>query len=166
MSDQTSSIEVYAMQGGPAAAYYLGTYPKNRENFWSHEAQGIAHSDAQASWYISQNKVHSPYGTQIPRILKVPYTSDLNQSARPTEARQVWVQDLIAGPYDHVGDVDVANLGGVEYVFVPIDGGGQRPRMLVLRADTLECVVHDEVYSFGSNSVGWVAVSGPRLYTS
>ena len=164
-NNKTSSIEVFSNNGQPAAVYYLGTYPKNRENFWSHEAQGIAHSDAQKSWYISQNKVHSPYGTQIPRILKIPYTSDLNQSGRPTEAHQVWLQDVIAG-YDHVGDVDVANLGGVEYVFIPIDGGGQRPRILVLRADTLECVVHDEVYSFGSNSVGWVAISAGRLYTS
>jgi hypothetical protein len=42
VNDRTSSIEVYGMQGGPAAAWYLGDYPKNRENFWSHEAQGLA----------------------------------------------------------------------------------------------------------------------------
>lgn len=84
--NRASSIEVFANSGGPAAAWYLNTFPSNRENYWSHEAQGLAHSDAQASWYISQN--------QQPRILKVPYNENLNGLLRPGSATFVWLTDF------------------------------------------------------------------------
>lgn len=60
----------------------------------------------------------------------------------------------------------MASNSGVEYLFIPVDGGGLRPRILVLRADDLSCVAHDEVWTFGTNSVGWVAVPGNQLFTS
>ncbi|MGH9894722.1 MAG: hypothetical protein ACREA0_22630 [bacterium] len=60
----------------------------------------------------------------------------------------------------------MAANSGVEYLFIPVDGGGQRPRILVLRADNLTCVAHDEVWTFGTNSVGWVTVAGNQLFTS
>jgi hypothetical protein len=102
----------------------------------------------------------------MPRILKVPYSEDLNVSARPSSATEAWLTDFFSSDYSHFGDIDVAANSGVEYLFIPVDGGRLRPRVLVLRADNLSCVAHDEIRTFGTNSVGWVAVAGNQLFTS
>ena len=74
-NDQTSSIEVFAKLGATAATYYLGDYPSSRENFFSEEAQGVAH-DASA-WFL----------TTKDRVYRVPFSYDLNSKSAPNPVR-------------------------------------------------------------------------------
>jgi hypothetical protein len=77
INDQTSSIEIFPMMGGPAATEFVGNYPANRANFWSTDAQGSANDGA--NWFVVSSPPASRYGPRLdPLIFKVPLSYDLN----------------------------------------------------------------------------------------
>jgi hypothetical protein len=155
VDNKTSSIEVFPNGGHPIAAFYLGNYPNDRENFWSHEANGIAHDEE--NWFISQN--------EPARIIKVPFTYDLNeQNAPPGALTASLPQHLKDVGYQHFGDID--QFKGM--LFVPVDGGGNAPLIAVYNTSDLSFLAAHPLYRSRGVNVGWVAInpSTEELYTS
>jgi hypothetical protein len=102
----------------------LGDYPRNRENFWSQDAQGLAHDDA--NWFV----VKSP-GPPMPRppavlqgastaqIFQVPLSYDLGARGADGLDRDGIPRELRTMGYDHLGDPDQRS----GFLFVPIEDG-------------------------------------------
>ena len=112
VNDKTSSIEIFPMQGGPAATDYLGNYPSNRENFWSDEAQGLANDGA--NWFAVKNT----------RIFKVPLSTDLARSSSAGLVQTGIPAILKNIGYDHFGDPDQRE----GFLFVPIEDTDGKPK--------------------------------------
>jgi hypothetical protein len=75
---------------------FINDYPKNRNNGWHTNVQGVTHDDAY--WYVTQRY----------RLWKFPVTHDLNASVDGGEPGVSYVdlEDLGLERYDHFGDLD------------------------------------------------------------
>ncbi len=118
---------------------YLGNYPKDRENGWSEELQGVC-SDGQ-NWYFAQKN----------KLWKFPLSHDLNKEiTRADPERGILMTQLdgylaMKGAYNHMGDLDYYN----GFVFVPVEPANNlfRARVAMYRADTLELVSYNYLNS-------------------
>ena len=146
VNDRTSSIEVYAMQGGPTATYYLGNYPSNRENFWSNDSQGIANDGT--NWFITTG-----YNTDNSRLFKIPFGYDLNSGSAPSPGIGI-PSDLVNLGYNHFGDPDQRD----GYLFIPLQGPERTPVVAVYWAADLRFLTYRELHGLPSGGGGWVAI--------
>lgn len=152
-NDSASSIKVYPMSGGPAATYFLGDYPKERENFFSQNVQGLAHDSGY--WFI----------TNTENIFKVPLSYDLNSSSHHPSFPPVKMPlPLGLMGYDHFGDPDVRD----GFLFVPIEGPGKAPRVAVFRTSDLaylsSVIIPGPPNKPAPKNAGWAAI-GPTTRT-
>ena len=119
VDNRTSSIEIFRMQGGPAATWYLedGDFPSNSENFWSENAQGLANDGT--NWFITTKTT----------IFKVPLSVNLDRSSSSGIVQTGMPSQLKRLGYDHFGDPDQYE----GFLFVPGEhpDKGSRPRIAV-----------------------------------
>lgn len=130
---------------------YIGEYPKNRENGWSDEAQGVCHDDF--NWFF----------TQKGKLWKFPVGHDLDSQI---EESDIDGEKIICNPYGHhLGDIDCRN----GYIFVPVTEDG-KPYIAVFSAEDLSYITRQVITRDGDyfHSLGWCAIdnSGEKLYTS
>ena len=140
-------------------AKYIGQYPSDRSNGWSHNLQGIGHDDN--NWFF----------TQAHRLWKFPVTHDLNKGVNlnnlPKGVRTVPIPiDLRKKGYDHFGDL----VGHNGYLFIPLEAtegsNKDRPLLAVFRASTLAYIGCAPMRM--QNRAGWIAVNPTNgwLYSS
>ncbi len=150
---------------------YLGNHPKDRENGWSENLQGVTHDDR--FWYFSQ----------VGKLWRFPRGHNLNIGVG--EIRSEWAArgilrvempgDLKAQGYNHYGDLDWFE----GHLYVPLEG--TTPRKIVLvdaatltvlsTADVPQghapwCAVHPHnglLYSSTFNNVGLVTAYHRRV---
>lgn len=130
---------------------YIGEYPKNRENGWSDEAQGVCHDDS--NWFF----------TQKGKLWKFPVGHDLDSQI---EESDIDGKNIICNHYGyHLGDIDYHN----GYIFVPVTED-DKPYIAVFSAEDLSYITRQVITRDGDyyDSLGWCAIdaSGERLYTS
>lgn len=130
---------------------YIGEYPKDRENGWSSELQGVCHDDS--NWFFTQNG----------KLWKFPIDHNLNNKILEAD---IDGKKIIRVDYgNHLGDIDCCN----GYIFVPIAEDGN-PYIAVFSAENLSYITRQEITRDGDyfDSLGWCAIdtSGKRLYTS
>lgn len=120
---------------------YLGNYPSERQNGWSHELNGVAHDSN--NWFFTQNK----------KLWKFPVSHDLNKKVtKPDPSQGIRQVGIPLEGYNHFGDLD--HYDG--YLFVPLTGGSERPpRIAVFRSSNLRYVGSAAVPLQG---LGWVAI--------
>ena len=135
---------------------YLGTYPKHRNNGWSHELQGVAND--QDNWFFTQKGA----------LWKFPISHDLSDKIGHKAGPGILRVKIPASlsDYDHFGDLD--HHAGLLYV--PLEGGGT-PRIAVFRASNLEFVDSQVLLRPGGKPMtqsGWCAIhpTDGMLYTS
>jgi hypothetical protein len=156
---ETSSIEVFKKEGGPAAINYEGNYPRDRAAFWSNDPQGLA-NDGQ-NWFVTTNS----------QIFKVPFTYDLGAPCfigtqlelsdgtficAPTLVPHIRAgissSDSDAG-YDHIGDPDQSS----GFLFVPLNNSSGSPgRIAVYRTTDLRHLSSADLP--GIEDASWVAI--------
>ncbi len=123
-----------AQPGWQSYYFFLNDHPDQEENYWSHEAQGIAHDDNH--WYITQDT----------DLWKIPVGDDLNDDSAGDNTLHVEIDDLHIGDlgYNHFGDFEHFESLGIGYLFIPITGPDGNPcnAVAVFRADTLSYVDH------------------------
>ncbi len=136
--------------GYQAHYLYLGhDHPNEAANYWSHEAQGLAHDDDH--WYL----------TQADTLWRVPVGDDLAAEEPGPAVRRKRLEDtpIWGAGYDHFGDLGHFEKQGRRYLFIPVEGGPCNA-IAVFDPDTLEYVDHDCVHS-----ASWVALDpAGRLY--
>jgi hypothetical protein len=147
-NDRTSSIEIFPMQGGPAATRYLGDYPKNRESFWSNDAQGLANDGA--NWFVVKG-----YNKDNTRIFKVPLSYDLGSSSSAGLLQTGIPPELKNIGYNHFGDPDVDKTYG--FLFVPVEGGS-KPRIAVFSPVDLRFLSSFELWDNPGQGASWLAI--------
>ena len=131
---------------------YLGNYPKDRENGWSEELNGVCHD--KDNWFFTQNG----------NIWKFPITHDLNNSCKE-ENRSKAIYKYHYG--HHLGDIDCYK----NYLFVPVDKDGL-PNIAVFRTHDIynrvarQTIAKKDGTVFGS--IGWLAINplSGLLFTS
>jgi hypothetical protein len=160
---ETSSIEVFAKKGGPAAINYEGNYPRSRPAFWSNDPQGLA-NDGQ-NWFVTNNE----------KIWKVPFTYDLGADCpigtkleydydngvltcvptfpfAPPISAGISSSDSDAG-YDHIGDPDQSS----GFLFVPLTNPNGYPgRIAVYSTTDLRYLSSADLP--GITDLSWVAI--------
>lgn len=148
-NDRTSSIEIFQMQGGPAATWYLGNYPSNRETFWSNDSQGLANDGA--NWFVVKG-----YNKSNTRIFKVPLSYDLASSSS-AGLREVGIPPELKG-YEHFGDPDVDKTYG--FVFVPVEApsSGSKPHIAVFSPEDLRFLSSFELWDNPDRGASWLAI--------
>jgi hypothetical protein len=132
---------------------YLGNFPKHRNSGWSEKLQGVTH-DAD-NWFF----------TQVNHLWKFPISHDLNKKVTSPESDKGILRVGIPGQfkgYDHFGDPD-HHRG---FIFVPLEGDGKAPQVLVFKASNLDFVASYLLPQ--QNKAGWIAVhpKSGLLYTS
>ncbi len=156
-TQQTDAITVL-LDGCPAdwySSYQTTEYPKDRENGWSHNVQGVTHDHA--NWFVTRN--YEDDGPQKGMLWKFPVTHDLHDEiTEPDPAagilRSLQPAELVEGGWHHYGDL--AYYDGHVYVAVE---GGDGPVVAVFRADDLEYVGY--AYLDGAGQDGhapWCAI--------
>jgi hypothetical protein len=134
----TDTIRVEANDGHRVAAWYVGDYPKDRNNYWTWKAtvgpQGLAH-DAN-DWYL----------TRTDSIFRVPLTADLAADNPTTQTVALpdatWPPSFITFTnnynYHHYGDPHVYG----NYLFVPVESASSNtaPALYVFRRSDLALV--------------------------
>jgi hypothetical protein len=90
---------------------YLGNYPKERENGWSKDIQGVTHDD------------HNWFFTQTNKLWKFPVGHDLNKKVTAPDPasgilRVEIPNELKNAGYDHLGDFDYYQ----GHLFIPVEG--------------------------------------------
>ncbi len=112
------------------ALYLDNDRPREVENYWSHEAQGIAHDDSH--WYLTQD-VH---------LWRVPVGDDLASQNPGAQVRHLALRDtfLWASGYDHFGDLEHHDHQGTGYLFIPITGPGRCNAVAAFRAADLSLI--------------------------
>lgn len=136
---------------------YIGNYPKDRENGWSEELNGVCHDEK--NWYFTQDG----------NLWKFPIAHDLNKSCKK--------EDTTKGIYKnhygyHLGDIDCYN----GYLFVPVTDNGS-PYIAVFSTSNIHTRItyqtmrkKDFITGTSANftSIGWVAINpnDGLLYTS
>ena len=134
-------------QAGYQAHYlYLGhDHPNEAENYWSQEAQGLAHDDDH--WFL----------TQVTDLWRVPVEDNLAADNPGPNVRHKAIEDtpLSRAGYNHFGDLAHFEHQGRRYLFIPITGpeGGPCPAIAVFDPDTLNYVDHACV-----RTASWVAL--------
>ncbi len=159
VDNNTSSISVYPLLGGPAAARFLGDAPSDSSDPGMSNLQGIAHDET--SWFLveksfvwkipfdkSLQSSHSLFGTPTP------YFPPISTAATdiPVELSQVG--------YNHFGDPDHYSFAGKSYLVMPMTGAaGTLPAIAVFDGDTMGLVAWQRVSdSPGGSGLGWAAV--------
>jgi hypothetical protein len=94
INNNTSSIEVFPMQGGPAVTHFLRDHPKNSESFWAEDAQGLANDGN--NWFAVQER----------SIFKVPLSYNLSNSSSKGLLKTGIPRPLANVGYNHLGDPD------------------------------------------------------------
>ena len=157
---------------------YINNYPEDRENGWSHEANGVCHDDK--NWFFTQDG----------NLWKFPITHDLNKGCNDEDKSN---NILLHKTSFHLGDLDYYK----GYLFVPVTGTGEikgkisnevlkterdknidksnrnlgKPQIFVFRADDLSYVrsiiLRQKDGDFFED-VGWLAINPNNglLYTS
>lgn len=138
---------------------FLGDYPSQLEDVYTHELQGIAHDDTH--WYL----------IQVDAVWRVPRTMDLNDVNVFDPGVSIRDSDNL-GPVsgvNHLGDGEVFHdtASGLAYLVVPIEGP---TGLLFLRADSslayVKHVLWQDVNSVQDHS-SWAAVDPQgRIYSS
>jgi hypothetical protein len=171
VNDQTSSIIVQANNDHAAAIWYDGNWPSDRENFWTTEAQGIAHDSW--GWYVTHNPdlyVNPNSKARWPELFGIPFYVNLATDFYSGCCKRALLpRDLLARGYNHFGDLD--HYDG--YLFIPVEGGGLPPIVAVYRASDLSFVTSDTLDNAspdgdGSRHAAWLMID-PKLqilYTS
>lgn len=130
---------------------YLGEYPKDRENGWSSELQGVCHDDE--NWFFTQNG----------KLWKFPVSHDLNKKIKDSDIDGKKIMRINYG--HHLGDIDCYD----GYIFVPIVGDG-KPYIAVFSTKDLKLITKQTIKRNGDyfDSLGWCAINPTdgRLYTS
>jgi hypothetical protein len=95
----------------PTSYKYLRTYPKDRENGWSDNLQGVTNDGN--NWFFTQTKT----------LWKFPVTHDLNKKVTKSDPSKRILKvgipsDLVKKNYNHFGDLDYYK----GYLFVPVTG--------------------------------------------
>lgn len=131
---------------------YLGQYPKDRENGWSEEMNGVCHDDS--NWYFTQNG----------NIWKFPVSHDLNRSCSSEDpSRSIYKHHY---GY-HLGDIDCYN----GYLFVPVTDNG-KPYIVAFATSDIHkpLAVNEMKLPNGSyfSDIGWLAINPNNglLFTS
>ncbi len=129
--------------------YQGNDHPNEAENYWSEEAQGLAHDDDH--WYL----------TSALDLWRVPVGEDLAREEPSANVRLKRIQDTPLGAqgYDHYGDLELFVRDGRKYLFIPVTGG-PCPAIAVFEPDTLVYIDHVCV-----QTASWVALDpAGRLY--
>lgn len=151
---------------------YLGNNPDEGNPGWHEEVQGLAH-DADY-WYIAQNPPigEFPVGNFIggPALWRVPVTHDLGDGVScgsgSVSCGRLINTPLLTHGYNHYGDIDTYEFGGVPYLLVPIEGGDQGPAVAIFRADTTLAFLAFAPFPGQTHNAGWVAVDSSGLLLS
>ena len=144
--------EISLVPGAEMVHYsYIGNYPKDRENGWSHECNGVCHDDR--NWYFTQNG----------NIWKFPVSYDLKKSCNSEDT----IIGIYKNPYGHhLGDIDCYN----GYLFVPVDDDGKPYIAVFPTSDIHKKVAYQTMYKGDTvfDSIGWVAINPKdgKLFTS
>ncbi|RME27502.1 MAG: hypothetical protein D6806_04530 [Deltaproteobacteria bacterium] len=99
----------------PSGYRFLGDYPSDSENGFSHEVQGVAHDSNY--WYFSKNEP-----SQIWKVPKYAILDEVGQGSGGVNVVSIDDTPLASEGYDHFGDIDYIPLdeyGG--YVIVPVE---------------------------------------------
>jgi hypothetical protein len=150
VDNQTSSIEIFPRQGGPAATWYLGDYPDDGATFWSNDSQGLANDGA--NWFITKG-----YNSNNTKLFKVPLSYDLNNSSEGTNPSTGIPIPLKNQGYDHFGDIDQSR----GFVFVPVENQSNhssKPVTAVFSTVDLRFLSSFELSDNPNNSADWVAI--------
>ena len=135
---------------------YLGNFPKERQDDWTDECQGITHHDAY--WLITQKEA----------VWRIPVWKDLRTPMLPGDDGVLRRGIPISG-YDHFGDPDVHD----GRLYIPLEGKhrilwfswDKTPRMAVFDAFDLTYLWSVELTL--QQKAGWCAIdSNGVLYTS
>lgn len=146
---------------------FINNYPKNRENGFSHEINGVCHDDRH--WFFAQNE--SKDGKTGGTLWKIPASMNLNGTFN---GKETGVQKNKDG--GHMGDIDFYK----DYVFVPVKTTSGENKICVYHKDDISKeVVHQEmvakiyngkkevVKSFHFKDIGWLAINSKGyLFTS
>lgn len=154
-NDRTSSIQIFPMQGGLAATWYLGEYPKNRESFWSNDSQGLANDGA--NWFVVKG-----YNKDNTRIFKVPLSYDLGSSSSAGLMQTAIPPELKNIGYGHFGDPDTDKRYG--FLFVPAETSSKKPRIAVFSPIDLRFLSSFELSDNPDEGASWLAIH-PREET-
>jgi len=148
---------------------YIKQWPKDRENGWSHELNGVCHDDD--NWYFTQNgKPASLKSKEYGVLWKFPINhrlADKVTTANPAKGILNYDTSKIKGGKKlHYGDLDYYN----GYLFVPVTGGGN-PFIQVFTAKDLIPVTTQVLKRPDGkyfDSIAWCAINPKdgRLYTS
>lgn len=130
---------------------YIGEYPKDRENGWSDELQGVCHDEE--NWFF----------TQKGKMWKFPVSHNLNKKISKSD---IDGEKIICMDYGyHLGDIDCFN----GYLFVPVVDDGY-PYIAVFSAKDLKFITKQIIKRNGNyfDSLGWCAINptNGKLYTS
>ncbi len=147
VANKASSIAVTPAYGGRVASLYLGDHPNDRENFWSDNTQGLANDGE--NWFVIRG-----FTGGDTRIYKVPLTYDLSSSSQGNHPSTGVPDSLKKAGYGHFGDPDRSG----EFLFVPAQGAGVRPRIAVFRTSDLSFVDSAEILVLDKSGGGWVAI--------
>lgn len=132
---------------------YIKNYPKDRENGWSEELQGVCHDDN--NWFFTQDG----------NIWKFPVTHQLGLEVKsPNTAKGIYRNRVGL----HLGDIDCYK----GYIFVPVYNSKTRitPYIAMYSAKDLQFITKCHIKRSGAHfySLAWCAID-PRtglLYTS
>jgi hypothetical protein len=124
---------------------YLGNYPRDRENGWSDEIQGVTHDND--NWFFTQTKT----------LWKFPVSHDLHKKVTKSDLSKGIIkkgipQSLSSAGYNHYGDF--SHYGG--FLFIPLTGSSE-PCIAVFNAADLSYITHTKMSMFAG--LGWCAVN-------
>ena len=129
---------------------YQNQFPKDRENGWSEEVNGVCHDTT--NWFFTQNG----------NLWKFPITHRLGNEVKSENK----AKGILLNKYGHhLGDFDCYK----GYLFIPVTDDG-KPHIAVFSANDLSLVTKQTIQRNGSyfTGLGWCAVNPKdgRLYTS
>ena len=140
----------------PDAYSFAGNHPRDRENTWSNEAQGISNDNL--NWFVSQKST----------IWKIPLSRNLGSNFSKSNHTYADIPKYLSQlGYNHFGDIDHHN----GYIFAPLeqDAKDLSPLAVVFHASSLDVVGwHVLSKNAQKKQAAWCAVN-PRngiLYTS
>ncbi|MBK6930616.1 MAG: hypothetical protein IPH12_06970 [Saprospirales bacterium] len=146
--------------------YYLRStnYP-SFGNLWTlngledGEAQGVTHDDN--NWLFTWTFSNTGYMFKVP--VDIPINNNVLQNPNVSIVNMSQFSDLTG--YWHWGDPDHYKYAGIEYIVVPITGGGT-PIIAIFRSSNLGLVAYGELNN--QQSTGWCAIHPKTgiLYTS
>ena len=133
---------------------FINDYPRDKENHFSEEIQGVCHDDKY--WFFTQDG----------SIWKIPVGQDLNQDFKSKSDKSKEVIKVTPG--GHLGDMDYYE----NYLFIADHVAEDDTYISVYRAGDLSYVNRQAMRYYrgkrGANfhSIGWCAINKGFLYTS